>query len=325
MTKKQLNRFQILRILLSSLKALQRWDWKAIFVCLIIAFTFWIFHSLNTEHTTNIDFPIELEYNPKHVAIIDAPPKYVSVNVSGYGWNLLSKSFGFRLKPIKIPVNFPLNTTYLTSNTLLSSVTKNTKGLKVNHLLEDSIYFRLDTIIIMKVPVLVESNRVKLSENMRISSSIRTSPDSVHIIGPSARIANSKFQRGVSLNYNFRVKSDEFNELVELEDAEKPLHITESNVLVRFHTATYKIEHTRLRMVFKNKPKNRNYRFNPEFAYVEYLLREGEDPIHVDNAIVEIDFNKINWRDSTILPNIDIPIKYLEPKVVPERFKVIVD
>ncbi|MGB0521928.1 MAG: hypothetical protein ACPGJS_03155 [Flammeovirgaceae bacterium] len=322
MTKKQQNRFSILRIFVSSLKSLQRWDWKAIFVCLLIAFTFWVFHSLNTEHTTNIDFPIELDYNPKQVAIIEAPPKYVSVNVSGYGWNLLSKSFGFRLKPIKVPVNFPLNTTYLTANSLMASVTKNIKELKVNHLLEDSIFFKLDTIVFQKVPVIVNSRKIRLPENVRVSSSIRLSPDSVHVVGPATVIATSRFQRGVEIDYDFKVREDEFNELVDLEQAPYPLHITEPNVLVRFHTATYKIEHTRLRILFKNEPANHNFKIKPEFSYVEYLLREGEDPIHADHAVVEIDFLKINWRDSTVLPDVDIPVKYLEPKIVPERFKI---
>lgn len=311
-------------MLYSSLRALQRWDWKAILVCFLVAFTFWVFHSLNTEHTTNLDFPIELEYNSDKVAVIDAPPKYISVNVSGYGWNLLSKSLGFRLKTIKIPVNFPLQTTYLTASSLLPAVTQDIKELKVNHLLEDSIFFRLDTIIMASVPVLVNHKQIKLPNNVRISSSIRTSPDSVHIVGPSSVIDDSKYKFGVPIKYNFKAPNDEFNGLVELEQANWPLHITESNVLLRFHTSTYKIEHTRLRIVFKNQPKHlKPFRINPEFAYVEYLLREGEDPIHADNAVLHVDFNKINWNDSTIKPDFELPLKYLEPRVVPEKFKLV--
>ena len=322
----RINKFKILRILYSSLRTLQRWDWKAILICFTISFTFWVFHSLNTEHTTNIDFPIELDYNPNKVAVIEPPPKYISVNVSGYGWNLLSKSFGFRLKPIKIPVNFPLGTNYLTAKSLMPAVTHDIKELKINHLLEDSIFFKLDTIIVSKVPVLINPRKINLPYNVRISSSIRTSPDSVHVIGPASVIQNTNLQNGISVDYNFEVLSDEFNELIKLDQVEWPLHVTEKNVLVRFHTSTYKIEHTRMRIQFKNKPASwKSFKVNPEFAYVEYLLREGEDPIHADNAVIEVDFHKLNWRDSTVAPNYDIPIKYLEPKVFPEKFKVIVE
>lgn len=302
---------------------MKRWDWKAIFVCLLIAFTFWVFHSLNTEHTTNIDFPIELEYNPKKIAVVEAPPKYISVNVSGYGWNLLSKSFGFRLKPIKVPVNFPIQTNYLTAKTLMGSVTHDVKELKVNHLLEDSIFFRLDTIITVRVPVLVDTKKLNLPENIRVSSSIRTSPDSVHLIGPSSLIEKSNVKKGVHINYRFTIREKEFNAAVNLEHVADPLRIIESEALLRFHTAIYKRAHSELKIVVKNAPKSKKIHLSPESAFVDYLLREHDVPIHKDNAIIEVDFKNLDTSSMTIKPDVEIPIKYLEPQVVPQTFKVI--
>ena len=304
--------------------AVKKWEWKAIVICFFTAIIFWFFQSLNAEHTTNIDFPIELEYDSQRVELIKVPPKVVKVNVTGYGWNLLGKKMGLRVKPIKISSESPLQATFLTSKTLLPFITHSVQDLKINHVLTDSIYFDLDTIVQKKIPVRVDVTQLNLPPGKQVSSPVLFTPDSVVVVAPSRFFLDSEYVEGIPINYHFPIKANatEFNALVNLKKLGKYVKMSEQNVLLQFELAKYKTEQVRLKIVFQNKPTNRYIRLNPEFAYLEYLLKEGEEAIAPSSISVIADFRQIDWQDSTIVPSIRVPEKYLFPTVVPPKFKV---
>ena len=106
---------------ISNLFRFNRTNWKAVALCFFAALIFWLFSSLNKDHTTNIRFPLHFEFdNDRYVPV--AIPHHVSLNVSGNGWDLLRKSLGVRLPVLNVALDKPTDVSKIPGNTLLPLV-----------------------------------------------------------------------------------------------------------------------------------------------------------------------------------------------------------
>ena len=94
---------KILLALISPLTTVAKWDWAVFSLCLVIASSVWTLNQLNkTDYTTLIEYPINLHETEKNVIAYQAPPKHITVSVSGTGWDLLKLSFGIELEPLGV-------------------------------------------------------------------------------------------------------------------------------------------------------------------------------------------------------------------------------
>jgi hypothetical protein len=141
---------------------------------------------MNREQSTTLTLPIIVQPTVGQQIFTSPPPPFVNVNVTGLGWNLLSKSITWFVDPLTIPVRDPENTTSISSTSMLPLIRDHWKSLQINYIAADSITFQLDSLIERQVKLRVDKEAVLLGKNFRLSKPIALTPDSVTIRGPKS-------------------------------------------------------------------------------------------------------------------------------------------
>lgn len=174
--------------LLEFLKGLFRFNrtnWRALFLCFAAASVFWIFNALNQEQSATVKFPLTIIYDKAQFVPTARLPENIEANVSGSGWDILLKSSGFRLEPIKIiPENLPGK-----NNFLLPSATGQIlpllDELRLNYFPKDTLTFSFDRIKEKKFPIRPDISEVSFRPGFILSANPFMDPSEVLVTGPS--------------------------------------------------------------------------------------------------------------------------------------------
>lgn len=174
----------ISRALYDFSRPLRKANWRVIVLCFSTAATFWFFNALNKVYTTRIDYPFELVYDKDSLALVQAPPKEVGVNVTGGGWQLFKRTISLDSDPVRIDLDNPSQTQYFTSTNLLPEFADQLTDLNINYIAADTIFFKIERFADRRLPIRLDSSSIKLKENHYITSSIYIEPDTVGFHGP---------------------------------------------------------------------------------------------------------------------------------------------
>ena len=284
-------------------------DWKVIVLCVIAATTFWFFNALNkNDYTTVINYPIEFIFdNPNDSLItVKSPPEKIAMDVSGRGWILFRKTFWFNYEPIKIELSSPADTRFLTRGSMLPVIEPQLSDLKVNYIVDDTIFIDIERRVSKKLKVFVDSAAISMEENHRITSSIRYRPDSVLVAGPMSVI------KGLPMRMELEIDEDdidaEFNDRIDANVLQLPL-ITyyPEKVAVTFEVTEFVKKDSSLPIDWVKFPDIRNLRVSDSVVNIDYLVdRENEERNNGDRFRVSANFSAIDSRDSTILLELEI-------------------
>ena len=193
---------------ISNLFRFNRANWKAVALCFFTAMVFWLFSALNKNHTTNISFPLQFEFdNDRYVPI--SLPSHVRMNVSGGGWDLLRKSLGVRLPPLNIPLDKPVEVKKIPGSTLMALVSDQLSSLKINYLVGDTLNVDIDLKDSHKFRLIADLTNISYKDGFGMLSPVVILPDSVEIEGPKSLLHNFPDSIVLSLpdsrlNGNFR-------------------------------------------------------------------------------------------------------------------------
>ncbi|KXK31544.1 MAG: hypothetical protein UZ12_BCD005000275 [Bacteroidetes bacterium OLB12] len=94
--------------LLVNLFQFNRTNWKAVSLCFLAAAVFWLFNAFNKNYSTEIRFPLVIEYNQSRFIPIGNLPTELRLNVNGNGWDLFRKSIGISLPQLTVNIERPL-------------------------------------------------------------------------------------------------------------------------------------------------------------------------------------------------------------------------
>ena len=279
-------------------------DWKVVVLCVVAATTFWFFNALNkNDYTTVINYPIEFAFeNPNDSLItVKFPPEKIAIDVSGRGWILFRKTFWFNYAPIKIELSSPVDTKFLTRGSLLPIIEPQLSDLKVNYIVDDTIFINIERKVSKKLRVFVDSANIGLEENHRITSMLRFRPDSVLIAGPMSVVQN--LPGDMQLDIDEDDIDSEFNERIEANVLGEPL-ITyyPEKVSVNFKVTEFVKKESTLSIEWLEFPKQEKFTTNDSTVNVDYLVaRENQDQVGQDQFKATADFSTLNASDSTIL------------------------
>ena len=67
-----------------------RRNWKAVVLCMFTATIFWFFNALNKTYTTNINFPLDFEFDRQNFIPVKGLPQFVRLNVLETGGSFSS-------------------------------------------------------------------------------------------------------------------------------------------------------------------------------------------------------------------------------------------
>ncbi len=174
---------------------IKTWDWKAIVVCLLTSLVVWVLNALNeSNYSTLINYPVSVEIKQNDsIVALQPPPEFLSVLVSGSGWQLLRSSFSFSLQPLTIRIQNPLESRPLSTlsyHLLLSDLLK-TKRLKFLGIREDSIRFRYDKLETRLLPISFDSSSVQPDNGYLKVSRVLINPSFVRVTAPQSAWKNA--------------------------------------------------------------------------------------------------------------------------------------
>lgn len=116
-------------------------DWKVLLLSLLAAATFWFLHAMNMDgYNTTVDYPIEYVYDKDSLTKTDITPEAIQINVTGSGWNLLNKSLGIGMKPIKKVVKKLPQDNWIKTRRYYSEIVEMNPNVKVNFIAPDTLH-----------------------------------------------------------------------------------------------------------------------------------------------------------------------------------------
>jgi hypothetical protein len=176
---------QIFTWLITWLTPKRRQDVKVVGLCLMAATTFWFLNALNRDYSTRISCPIRFNYDDSTYIATKPLPTQVRLSVTGYGWNLLKKTLGINNEPIEYPIIRPLRTKYVTAPFLLTAVSEQLQGLRINYVVEDTLHLDFDRLVRKTIQIKVDSASINLDKNYFLTGPITVTPAQVTFQGPA--------------------------------------------------------------------------------------------------------------------------------------------
>ncbi|MBK8289637.1 MAG: hypothetical protein IPK96_00540 [Flammeovirgaceae bacterium] len=230
-----------------------RANWRAVALCILAASIFWVFNAFNKSYATNIKFPLQFEYNQDRFVSVNSLPKEITVNVSGYGWDLFQRSIGMRLPKLVIPLDRPTEVKKIVGSSLPPLLSNQLGGLTINFVLDDTLRLQIDERDSHKFMVTPDLSQVSFKEGYARSSPVVILPDSVTLVGPKSLLHQLPSSLvvllpEVSLNKSFR-------EDIEIQvPASESLIRNPSVVSVMFDVAAVEVIERKIGIMLTNTP-----------------------------------------------------------------------
>lgn len=278
---------------------------KVVVLCIVTATTFWFFNALNDSYTTRIKYPIEFIYPDSIYIPVKELPDRVSINVSGGGWNLLRKTFGFQTEPLQITLSEPAARNFILASSLFSTISDQVTEIQLNFIETDTLRIEIDSIKTKKAKILVDSIGIRLKDNYRVTSPIQITPDSVQFTGPERFIKN--IPDNILLSLEESEISENYSEEMELSTFGSNL-VSRNPVEVRVQFQVERFIKQELMIPFStiNRPADSNaYVFKDSLAQLNFQIREAEaSQFNLDSIQLQVDFRRMSKTDSTVIPKI---------------------
>lgn len=157
-------------------------------LCVISATVFWFFNSLNKEHTATISYPVAFSYDRAQFISVKQLPEHVALNITGSGWDLLRKSLGFKISPLQISLEKPVETHKIPPSSILPLALAQMGQTKINHVGSDTLFLQIEPRRSKTIRLAINPRRLRFELGFGLSSEIKLSPDSVLIEGPQSFI-----------------------------------------------------------------------------------------------------------------------------------------
>ena len=116
--------------------------WRVMLLCFSSALTFWLFHALNKDYTTTINYPIHFVIDESKRVFVEEPPQTIPLEVTSGGWKLLRYMLKLYVKPIDLPVAKVARRGRISPQRLYVFLTHHLKDVKVNRIMLDTLDVR---------------------------------------------------------------------------------------------------------------------------------------------------------------------------------------
>lgn len=269
-------------------------------MCLLAATTFWFLNALNKDYSTRITYPVEFEYNDSIYVPINPLPQNVRLNVSGYGWNLLKKTMRLNSQSITYRISNPLRTSYITGTSLLVPITEQIRDIRVNYVVEDTVFLNFDRIATKQVALTVDSTALNIMNGYRIVSPISITPKVVNFKGPFTLL--QALPDAILLNTPFKEVDEDVNESITINYAQNPLIQSDAGkTQVSFEVAPFMKETQLVSIAKLDFPKKDSIVLGDNTLEVSYWLRRDEPTkVRPEDFRLVADFKTFNKSDSTV-------------------------
>ena len=284
---------------------------KVVVFCVIISTTFWFFSALNkSDYVTQINYPIELQYDEEQFVAVSALPRQVRLEVQGGGWDLMTRSFGFAMEPIQIQLEDPATSHFRLTSALRGELTPKLEPVVVNFILQDSIVYDIERKVQRSIPLFFDSSAVQLARDFRITSPVSLSQNRITFTGPESMVNdlpdpypidpdNELFDASVDQSFDISLPASELIS-ADVEEVDVSFEVEE---FVLYETSV---------PIMKLNFNDSTLGILPNRANLSYRVRKSKE---VDSDSMDImvlaDFLSLNASDSLI----DITIAVQAPHI----------
>jgi len=171
---------------ISNLLRFDRTNWTALTLCLCAAAVFWIFNALNKNYSSNLSFPLLLDYDQVKYATAERIPARLTVNVHGNGWELLRKTLGQKVPVISIPLERPTEVRRIAGAALAPQVMSQLGNLQLNYVVLDTLRLSIEPRVTRKFKLTGDISRLTFRNNVGRIGPVIVLPDSIQLNGPAS-------------------------------------------------------------------------------------------------------------------------------------------
>lgn len=306
-------------------RQLARWDWKVLLLCMALSFVLWVFRALNDEHTTQVEVPLQVvPVSEKPILSLRELPEHLQANVTGNGWGLLYRSL-VGMDTLVLRVDQPLQTHFATQRQLLPYVAELGKNFQVNSLATDTLFFDFDTLGVRNVPLALDTAEIVYKPLHYRVSPYQISPASIQVKGPSrllSQLPSPLYLRprihgvGKDVDAFFPIF------LPKTKEALQELKPSQGKARLQFHVIPYREETVPGRFVFEHFPKALSNILQHVKVQVRYELPANSTDMPELPVPVYLNYRKINWKDSTLVPKAYLPAPFRNLRIEPDRIKI---
>ncbi|GAB5523501.1 MAG: hypothetical protein Roseis2KO_13730 [Roseivirga sp.] len=296
---------------------------KVVVFCIIISTTFWFFSALNkSDYVTQISYPIELEYDTEAFIAVAPLPRQIRLEVSGGGWDLMTRSFGFGMEPLRINLEDPTQAGYRLAGALRGELTPRLDPVAVNFILSDSIIYHIERKVTRNIPLAFDSADVLLEGDYRFISPITINPPVITFTGPES------FVRALPEPYVIPASDDAVDESV-AERFDIPLPESDlissdiSEAEIRFDVDEF-VAFQRTIPVMKLNFTDSTLSVQPDAVDVSYSIKRSEEVMADSLDIMLIaDYYSFSPADSTIKVSVAVKAPHiLDLVLLKDKIKV---
>ncbi|WP_448520140.1 hypothetical protein [Rhodoflexus sp.] len=312
----------ILQTLRQELSNFGRWDWSAIMLSFIVAALMWLFNALSKNYTTVLDVPVKFRINAPNVVSLEPLPERLRVYISGTGWGLLKTFFREEIPTTVFDIQNPLQTSFIVTRRLIPQLSDNLSGAKIERCEQDTIRFRFEPIQEYELSLPFGYEHIQLAEGHRFVRPPKVNPRRIKIHGPPSNL--KKATRLIRYEFTKIGIAGNFSDVVRISFPPSSLITSDLNqVHISFETAYFIRKERQVALEFQNFPMDSSATVQPTTAKVVYYTLPSYEAV-TDTAEVRIwlDWRKINWKDSTLAPDLITTEDFFEPQVVPPFFKI---
>jgi hypothetical protein len=270
--------------------------------CFITAFIFWGLNSLNKNYEANINMPLEVVYNDSFLIPLDPPPDRIPLRVSGYGWDLIRWTFGWRIEPLRLePEGLP-ETQILALSFFTEKIDGKLQDLKVVNYVSTELPLNFDLLERKIVPITFDSTTIPFSEDRYLKKGLKIVPDSLVFIGPKSLLENLKEQyklelpvEGIKKDYNSSI-SVQFphSELVSVEP---------ENINVSFPVGEWVSVEREVELELRSRRPATTAGFSPRTSTVKVVFKlpeGGTDGPKFDSVLAFVNLARLAKGDSIL-------------------------
>lgn len=284
---------------------------KVVLICILISTTFWFFNALNkSDYVTRINYPITLNYDDAEYIATRELPDRVTVEVSGGGWDLMARYFGFKMTELPIEVANPKEG-YMLTNALRAQISEELEPISINYFLDDSIVYHIDKLATKEVLLAYDTSAIDLEVDYIRTSAIEITPQTIQVEGPASTL--SDMPNTLFLNENLENINEDFTDEIDLPDLPELVVPEVNSVEVSFNVVPLFEIDLDLPIEMRNFP-DELWQLDINRSEVLYKVPETQfDVTDTSQIKLFVDFNKL-LPDSTLI---------IESEVLNENFREI--
>ena len=275
-------------------------------LCVIAATTFWFFSALNkNDYTTRIDYPLVFSYSTDSTYLLSQLPESITLQVNGGGWNLLRKTLLVNTQPMRITLDEPTTTKYITGQSLIGEIERTLGDVQLDYIVTDTLHLEIDSVQEKEVAVALDSTSIDLEENHWITSPITIQPRQIKLRGPASVVSQAADTLVISLPD--QEIDQEYEATVPLTYVNTMVETVPKETRVQFAVAAFVPVNKRVPLVPLNFPDDSSAYLQQDQVNVRFWMREElveDNPVDSAQFRVVANFYNVNKRDSTLIPSV---------------------